>query len=1245
MNASVACNIQCQRFWIANGALLLSFAVVFLSSPVFADDSKDVARWDFGTEATSVFATHGAVLRDQAGPRPPEFPDFDSNNTAIRLDRTSSYLAITDPGSESVFDFAQGDAITLEAWVKLDGPSKSNSPVYVIGKGRTKNPHMSPDNQNWALRLVPSGKQAKISFLFATKYGPGDKHWHRWTSQVTLSIAAGWHHVAVAYRFGEPDTIRGWIDGKPSNGSWDMGGATTEPPIVDNDDVWIGSAAPGNSLVGSLDAVAVHRKLLDDEVISSRFKRVGGVAAVMPQQAVMPDLGMIPRDQVLVTFADGLPASDRWPNEGEAWPAESTRWRGEWFLLPRLPRRYDDWGIRDDWKGPLLLRMAADVELPPGNHRFLLWARGLGRLWVDGVLVATTEPVVLKSPDGEQSITPVTQPPLPGLRAHGYHQQEVFGEGTVKTTSRVVLELVVGGKGQRIETGEVGVAVQSADGLSYEILHPANVESLPLTDTAVELALANIETSLARLDDETRRHAASTQDAFWEQRHQTSRQWAKENPILVDAAGVSNLAMNPVDGFIQGKIDRAIKAASATDPTLSQSFHERVLPILRDQCFRCHGDKEKGGLKLNSRAAALHAGESELAAVVPGDPEASELIAQVRSGAMPPTETGLSEEQIMILEQWIRDGAAWPAPPITTEEVALAPLVGDEAFLRRVYLDTVGVPPSIEAAKSFLRDQSPHRRTRLIDRLLDDDSVADQWVSYWQDVLAENPTLLNSSMGSTGPFRWFLYDALRDRKPLDRMVTELIMMRGNEATGGSAAFAIAGESDAPLAAKSLILAAAFLGIELQCARCHDSPYHSTTQRDLYSLAAMLDRKSVKVPSTSRVPEAFFEKKGRESLIKVTLKPDEAITPNWPFSLSMKIEDNAELDPLVNDRDDSRERLAALFTSPQNPRFGQVIVNRVWQRLMGAGFVEPVDDWEGQLPSHPDLLAWLTREFIANDYDLGNLMRLILTSDAYAREAVGTNLAASAEQRFFSAPDRRRLSAEQIVDSLYTATGNRMDVEELTFVHDGRRTLAARQSLGCPTRAWRFAGLNNERDRPSLSLPKARTIVDVLEAFGWNSNRQKPISVRETEPNLLQPGVLSNGTLAMTLTRATIESELSRCAVAASSPESLVDEWFLRVLCRFPRDGERTSFANALAEGFDKRMTPTDRVKMPEPLPPLPLVTWFNHLQPETSTIQQEIERRVSQGPPVDPRLEPSWRAIYEDFVWSLINHREFVWIP
>lgn len=1202
-----------------------------------ADNVSPAVQWEFGTEEATSLTAQGNVQRDQAGPRPPEFPEMAENNTAVRLD-AAAYLAVPDTGSSSDFDFTNGDAITIEAWVN---PSvlREGQVSYVVGKGRTGSPKFTRDNQNWSLRVVGAKNEARLSFLFSTKLSSSEAHWHRWDSKLGFPVGTGWHHIAIAYRFGDPKSIRGWINGEPSQGTWSYGGETTEPPVVDDDEVRIGSG-----FEGLLDGIAIHRTVLDGKVVASRFHRVGEPRIIKAQPEVMPQLDDIPNGRVLVQLCEGLPAHNRWLNEGEQWPAESIRWNADTFLLPRIPLQYDAWGIRSGWKTPVLLRMAGDVELPAGKHRFLLRARSQSRLWIDGKIVARTESVTKRPPDGEEPVTPVAEPPLDGMRVHGYHQQEVFGEATVDPgvtgKSRVVLELVVGGKGHRTETGEVCVAMLSADGKSYELLGAASTR-LPLTDAAVEPVLLSMEKWLTQFDDQRRRGAAASQHDFWQKRHDLARQWMPEIP-----SPVARNATHPIDAFITSKIELAVAASAAVDVRQAEHFHGKVLPILREQCFRCHGEKDKGGLKLDSREAVLKAGDSEIPAVVPGDLDASELIARIRSGDMPPTEEGLSKQQTELLEQWVKDGAPWPAPPLTDADVAVAPVIDDAAFLRRIYLDTIGIPPTEDEARAFLAEDNPTKRSRLIHNLLADERFADGWMSFWLDLLAENPTLINASLNSTGPFRWFLHDSLRDNKPLDRMATELIMMRGGAAEGGSAGFGVAAENDAPLAAKGHIVASAFLGIELQCARCHDSPYHSTTQKDLYSLAAMFNREPVTVPKTSQVPAAFFEnQKVRKSLIQVTLEANASVRPEWPFATVTGVSDGSEIDRLMQNPADTRERLAALVTAPQNIRFARVIVNRIWKRLMGAGLVEPVHDWEGGTASHPQLLDWLARELIAGNYDLRHIVRLIVSSQTYQRAAVGKNLAASATMRFFNAPERRRLSAEQIVDSLHHATSRPIDVEELTFVHDGRRELGQRQTLGKPTRAWMFGDLKNERDRPSLSLPKARAVVDVLEAFGWTGARQMPIAERESDPNILQPGVLANGTLSVSLTRASYQSEMADLAVAATSPELLVDSMFLRCLSRWPKPEERKAFADALSEGFDTRLVPADRIARVENLPPLPQVTWFNHARPKANEIQLEIERRVLAGPPPDPRLSPEWRGIHEDALWSLINHREFVWIP
>ncbi|MCF7787116.1 MAG: DUF1553 domain-containing protein [Prosthecobacter sp.] len=1233
-----------------NPRTLIVLSALFHTSGMglHASDGKPVLQLDFGQEESAPLIAVGGVVRDQAGPRPPEFPDFEADNTAIQLQGKGSRYEIKDTGAQSPFDFTNGDAITLETWVKLDKISPGQ-PVYLIGKGRTNSPHFARNNQNWSLRVIGGSEGlAHLSFLFASAPAPGGGNtWHLWNSAASFQIKTGWHHVAVAYEFGRPETMRGWIDGVVTDGVWSVDGATTKAPVVDDDDVWIGSSlggSAGNSLQGFLDDLAIHRRALSDAEIAKHCRRTGGPLVVLPEKPEMPKLGPITDGKVLVQFSEGLSAFNRWPAKAEL-PAETDRWMSDAFLLPRVPLRYDDWGIRSEWKSPLLLRMAADVALPEGSRRFLLRARALAQLWVDGVMIAETKPADGSTPNGHDDVTPLAKPPLPGLRVKDYHHQEVFGTAQLRGgKGRIVLEVVVGGKNQRTETGELCVAIETEDGKSFTILRAGSEPGLALTDAAVEPVLAQMEKALSDLDDTHRRTAARSRDAFWQKRHNLAREWVAQNPAPAPPKGG-----HPIDAFIDAKIAAAV-ASNAAASGDSGAFQKHILPILQEKCFRCHGDKDKGGLKLTSRADALHGGDSEIPSIVPGKPEASEMIVRLRSEddslVMPPSGDPLGKAQIAKLETWIRDGAVWPATPVAPEKLAKSALTSDEAFLRRISLDLIGLPPTAAEARAFLADSAPDKRTRLIERLLSDARGAEHQVADWLDVLAENPTLINSSLNSTGPFRWFLLDVLRDGKSLDRMVTELMMMRGDVGRGGSVGFGLAGENDAPFAAKGYIIAAAFLGIDLQCARCHDSPYHRTTQRDLYSLAAMLSRKTVTVPATSRVPAGFFEKKGRESLIKVTLKPDEPVTPEWPFAAATGAADGSRIDRLMDDTKDTRERFAALVTAPENRRFARVFVNRTWKRLMGAGFVEPAHDWEGRDASHSELLDWLAADFVAHDYDLRHLLRLIVTSVAYQREPTTDNLAAlPANERFFSAPGRRRLTAEEIVDSLHSAAEKAIDSEEITFVHDGRHALDRRQTLGVPHRAWMFASLNNERDRPSLAMPHAQATVDVLEAFGWNGSRQMPIFDRPTDPNLLQPGILANGTLVQSLSRASWRSELADLAVQAKSPDALIEEIFLRFLSRKPRSAERDAFLPALREGFDTRLVPAAEQSTPKAAEPLPQVTWLNHVSPEANSIQIEVEKRVRQGPPPDPRLRSVWREIYEDLVWSLINDREFVWKP
>ena len=1243
------------------------------SASLAAPQSPPVAKWDFSPEETTTLTSHGDIQRDQPGPRPPQFPDFDATNTAVKLDGNGDYYSLSDEGPSSRYDFTNGDAITVEAWVKINDLA-TNEYHCIIGKGRTGNAGYSRDNQNWAFRVRHSKGKGCLNFLFATEPDYTDEskrtpisssQWHRWTSDTGFEPGTGWHHVSITYRFGTPESIRGWIDGQPVKGTWDMGGPTQKPPIVDDDEVWIGSSQGGiasNSFNGLIDSIALHRDSLDDNTMKSRFNRVG--PAVIAQKEMMPELGPLIPGKVNIMFHEAFPSHTRWLLEDESWPAETLRFTDiDSFILPRIPARFEQWGIRDRWKTPLLVRLAADVDFPEGKHTLLLRARGLSRLWIDGSLIARTGPLT-GSPSGEEPITPLPTPLRPGIRLPSYRQQEVTGNLTVTTAGKkqVILETILGGKDFRPEPGELVVAIEPEGSSQFQVLcaassppqpsvsNPAAINnSVLLVDSIIEPKLSETRKIIEHFDDTQRRTAAASQNEYWQRRHEEAKAWAQTKLSQIPLPTPDPAEPNWIDRFLTIKREAFLTTASPQAAKESENFAETILPILRDNCFRCHGERALGGLELDSLEAMLQGGDSGEPAIQPGEPLKSELIRRISAEKseerMPPTGSGLTPEQKQTLTEWISHGAKWPKPTLDMDRLTPRPVLDDEAFLRRVTLDTIGLVPSDSDVKRFLADSSPDKREKEIDRLLNDPRNVDHWMSYWLDLLAENPTLINASLNSTGPFRWFLQDALRDGKSIDRIVTELMMMRGDPHTGGSAGFGLAAENDSPLATKGQIIATAFLGIELQCARCHDSPYHSTTQKDLFALASMLDRKPMVVPKTSRVPAAFFERQGRVSLIRATLKPDESVTPLWPFAKVTECIDGPAIDLRMINSKDSRERLATLITSPENRRFAQVFVNRIWQRLMGIGIVEPCNDWEGSTPSHPQLLEWLALEFVASGYQTRPIERLILTSKAYQRQSISDDTELDPAQRLFSGPRQRRMTAEQVLDSLFFAAGLSMDLEELTFDPDGRRGADNRLSLGYASRAWMLPGLTNERDRPSLNLPKVQAVAAMLEAFGWSGTRQTAVHQRESQPNVLQPGIMANGAINTWITRASYQSPLANLAVTADSPKSLVDEIYLKFLSRLPTAEEAKPLIEELQVGFESRLVPQEQVVAPSPLPPIRRVTWSNHLMPEATTIQLEMEKRARIGPPVDPRLVPQWREIYEDVVWSLINSSEFVYIP
>jgi hypothetical protein len=549
--------------------------------------------------------------------------------------------------------------------------------------------------------------------------------------------------------------------------------------------------------------------------------------------------------------------------------------------------------------------------------------------------------------------------------------------------------------------------------------------------------------------------------------------------------------------------------------------------------------------------------------------------------------------------------------------------IEDAAFFRRLSLAVRGRIPRLAEAEQFLQDDHTDKRARAIDKLVASAEWADGWVPYWQDVLAENPSVVFPTLNNSGAFRQWLYESFRDNVPFDRFATELILMKEVGANrpeyDGPAAFALATGNDVPMAMRAHVAMKAFAAVDLKCARCHDSPNDQFRQADLFLLAAYLKGDSLKVPASS---VAAIGKATEPGVITTTLEPGQLIVPtdltaHW-------LDDVSEAAMLMPADTGSRARLAAVITSPRNSRFSDVIVNRVWKRLFGNGLVEPVDQWNSPPESlHSELLRLLSIEFVESGYDLKHLTRRILNTEAWQRRR----------------PRRQRMTAEQLVDSLFVAVGKDFQAETLG-VH---ATDPGAVQLPQPRRAWQFAALPNERDRPALGMPVNQTIVDAMQTFGWTGSRQQPRSEREETTSALQPLMISNGLMSQRIVRLSERSAITELCLKNLTVTEIVDCLFLSVLSRLPGKGEREKFVAFLTPGFQQRRTG----KPARPFEPLGTFQpdWRKHLEAEQTSLMLASQKRVARGEEPTARLTNDFRERVEDVLWALINSPEFVVIP
>jgi mono/diheme cytochrome c family protein len=620
-------------------------------------------------------------------------------------------------------------------------------------------------------------------------------------------------------------------------------------------------------------------------------------------------------------------------------------------------------------------------------------------------------------------------------------------------------------------------------------------------------------------------------------------------------------------------------------------FEKRIRPLLVDSCFKCHSesaDKVKGGLLLDSRAAALKGGDSG-PAIVPGKPDQSRIVEALGwtnpDLQMPPRKQ-LSPAQIADITAWIAAGAEWPetsspagsprsretslqekgrrhwafqpvrteVPPAVSNDrtpvnpidafidsklkdhgiVASAPS-DRRTLIRRVYYDVTGLPPSPEEVEAFVADSTPLAWENLVDQLLASPHYGEKWARHWLDLVRFAETNSYERDG-VKPHAWryrdYVIRALNADKPYDRFIRE--QLAGDElpdsdddaviATGfyrlgiwddepADRALATYDQLDDIVATTGQV----FLGLTVDCARCHDHKIDPISQRDYYSLVSFFhnvapyhnggetdeiplrsspDGKALAVTESGTTPpETHVLLRGRPENL------GDRVEPAFPLILEPP---KAEIIPPASGRSTGRRlALANWIASPENRLTARVIVNRVWQHHFGRGLARTPSDFglQGLPPTHPELLDWLARDFVDNGWSLKRLHRQILTSSAYRRAstAAEATLKADPSNDLFSRFEMRRLTAEEIRDSAIWVSGppNPRMFGPGIFVNIPKEVLAG-QSI--PGNGWGNSPVDEQLRRSIYIHVKRSLLSPVLLGFDLaETDRSVPVRFATTQP--------------------------------------------------------------------------------------------------------------------------------------------------
>jgi hypothetical protein len=470
----------------------------------------------------------------------------------------------------------------------------------------------------------------------------------------------------------------------------------------------------------------------------------------------------------------------------------------------------------------------------------------------------------------------------------------------------------------------------------------------------------------------------------------------------------------------------------------------------------------------------------------------------------------------------------------------VSPVCADNEFIRRAYLDLLGMSPTGEEALIFSADPAPEKRSQLIDSLLERPEFADAWGLKWADLLRVEERTLDRK--GVEVFQRWIRESIANHKPLDVFVREIISARGSTYNNPPANFYRAVRKPA---ARGEAMAQVFLGTRLQCAQCHNHPFDHWTQDDYYNWSSCFAPIQYKVlENRRRDSNDEYEFKGEQIvyLADTEFKNPRTGKPAQPRFLGAP-------PSKITESSDTLKELAEWVTSKENPFFARAQVNRIWFHLMGRGIVDPIDDFRAtNPPSHPALLDALAADFIQHDFDLRHVIRTIMNSRTYQLSSLPTEDNRDDEANF-SHCIPRRLTAEQLLDAESEVTGS-----PLKF---------AGYPVGFHAVQIGSTAADKKHER------KTTQFEQVLEIFGKPPRQLTCECERSMDTTMTQAFQMISGPSINAMLREP-DNRLSKLIAAGKSDQDIINELYWTALTRSPSSNEQQRAVQLLQSASGKR---------------------------------------------------------------------------